>query len=201
VSQEQNDRDRWDRRYEEDPTIGAPSGWLLTLGSLLPTSGRALDVAGGTGRNSLWLAERGFSVSLVDISAVGLQAAMAAASRRAFDLEIVEGNLEIEPLPAGPWDLVLCFHYLQRSLFEAYPNLLRPAGLLICELATVRNLERNPHPVRQFLLDDGELARLAKGLDVVSYTEGWTETDQHLARMVARRSGGVDLGDAGDPLL
>jgi SAM-dependent methyltransferase len=189
VSQEQNDRDRWDRRYEEDPTIGAPSGWLLTLGSLLPTSGRALDVAGGTGRNSLWLAERGLSVTSVDISPVGLEAAHAAASQRGLDLEIYEANLETEPLPAGLWDLVLCFHYLQRSLIEAAPNLLRPAGLLVCEIATVRNLERHQHPISRFLLEEGELADLARCLDVVSYTEGWTETDQHLARLVAQGTG------------
>lgn len=180
-------RNRWNRRYEDDSIVGDPSDWLVSLGSLIPTSGRALDVAGGTGRNSQWLAERGLSVTLVDISSVGLAAAHAEASRRGVSIETVESNLEAQPLPPGPWDLVACFHYLQRSLFGAFPKLLRPGGLLLCEMATVRNLERHQHPVRQFLLEEGELSILIRGMEVVSYSEEWTETNQHLARLVARR--------------
>jgi tellurite methyltransferase len=177
---------RWNRRYQGDSTVGDPSVWLVSLGSLVPTSGRALDVAGGTGRNSLWLAERGLSVTLVDISSVGLAAAGSEARKRGLPIETVEADLEAQPLPVGPWDLLACFHYLQRSLFELVPKVLRPGGLLICEMATLRNLERHKHPVRQFLLEEGELSVLAQGLEVVSYSESWTETDQHLARLVAR---------------
>lgn len=179
-------RNRWNRRYEGDSIVGEPSAWLVSLGSLIPNSGCALDIAGGTGRNSLWLAERGLSVTLVDISSVGLAAAHSEAGRRGVSIETVEGDLEAQPLPPGPWDLLVCFHYLQRSLFEAFPKVLRPGGLLLCEMATVRNLERHEHPVRQFLLEEGELSVLAQGMEVVSYSENWTGMDQHLARLVAR---------------
>ena len=37
------------------------------------TPGRALDLAAGEGRNSVWLAERGWSVTAVDFSRVGLR--------------------------------------------------------------------------------------------------------------------------------
>jgi SAM-dependent methyltransferase len=124
---------------------------------------------------------------MVDISPVGLEAARGAAAGRGLDVEVVEANLEKQPIPAGPWELLLCFHYLQRSLFEMFPKILAPAGVLVCELATVINLERNQHPVRRYLLEEGELADLARGLNLVSYTEGWTETHQHLARLVARK--------------
>ena len=36
-------------------------------------AGRALDLAAGEGRNSVWLAERGWSVTAVDFSRVGLE--------------------------------------------------------------------------------------------------------------------------------
>jgi SAM-dependent methyltransferase len=67
------DRQQWDERY-----AGAEFEWSMhpnqfvvaELADLPP--GRALDLAAGEGRNSVWLAERGWSVTAVDFSRVGL---------------------------------------------------------------------------------------------------------------------------------
>ena len=67
------DREKWDKRFEElDPYGDAPSLVLARHESLLPTSGKALDLAGGTGRHACWLAQRGLDVTLADISSQGL---------------------------------------------------------------------------------------------------------------------------------
>ena len=55
--------------------------------------GRALDLACGEGRNALWLAERGWQVTAVDFSAVGLAKAQRLASERALDLRWVEADV------------------------------------------------------------------------------------------------------------
>ena len=68
------DRQQWDERYS-----GAEFEWSMhpnqfvaeQLDGLPP--GRALDLAAGEGRNSVWLAERGWSVTAVDFSSVGLE--------------------------------------------------------------------------------------------------------------------------------
>ena len=68
------DRQQWDARYS-----GAEFEWSMhpnqfvaaELDGLPP--GRALDLAAGEGRNSVWLAERGWSVTAVDFSRVGLE--------------------------------------------------------------------------------------------------------------------------------
>ncbi len=68
------DRRQWDERYS-----GAEFEWSMhpnqfvaeQLGGLPP--GRALDLAAGEGRNSVWLAGRGWSVTAVDFSRVGLE--------------------------------------------------------------------------------------------------------------------------------
>ncbi len=67
------DRQQWDERY-----AGAEFEWSMhpnqfvaaELAALPP--GRALDLAAGEGRNSVWLAERDWSVTAVDFSRVGL---------------------------------------------------------------------------------------------------------------------------------
>jgi len=74
--------------------------------------GRALELACGSGRNAVWLAERGWDVTGVDFSGVALEQARALAAERAVVVEWVEGDvLEWEP-PAAEYDLVAVL-YLQ----------------------------------------------------------------------------------------
>jgi ubiquinone/menaquinone biosynthesis C-methylase UbiE len=57
---------------------------LTGLDDLLPRRGRALDVAGGTGRHALWLARRGLDTTLADVPQVALEKAAAAASEEGW---------------------------------------------------------------------------------------------------------------------
>lgn len=158
--------------------------------SLRPTSGRVLDVAGGAGRNAIWFAQRGFDVTLVDISTV----AIALAHERAKDAGVTIAtrvmDVEREPLPEGPWDIIVQMHYLDRALFPQYKSLLAPSGLLFVEHPTRSNLVRHAKPSAAYLLEDGELPSLCDEFVIVSYGEGWNETGKHEARLVARRLGG-----------
>jgi SAM-dependent methyltransferase len=68
------DRQRWDERYSGTTEFQVPTQpnqfVVAELAGLPP--GRALDLAAGGGRNSVWLAEQGWSVTAVDFSAAGL---------------------------------------------------------------------------------------------------------------------------------
>ena len=182
------DRRRWDVRYREhEPGLRQPSGSLVALTDLLPQGGRALEVAGGTGRHALWLARRGLDVTLADISGVAPELARREAARAGLPLRTLAIDLEAEPLPPGPWDLVLCVDFLWRPLFEAIPAALAPGGLLVVVQPTRSNLRRHARPGPRHLLEDGELPGLIRGLEVLRYEEGWTEQGRHEARLVARR--------------
>src|SRR6516165_9282087 len=121
------DRRTWDARYRaHELRLRAPSGSLVALAELLPQGGPALDVAGGTGRHALWLARRGLAVTLADVSGVALELARREAARAGLPLRTLAVDLEAEPLPPGPWDLVLCVDFLWGPLFEAIPAALAP---------------------------------------------------------------------------
>ena len=188
------DRERWNERWRAAAAardLRTPSSFLVDAAPLLPTvsrdhTPRALDVAGGPGRNALWLAARGFDVTLVDVSPVALDLARTAAATAGVSLTLVETDLESGALPCGPFELVLAIDYLHRPLFAAFPGVLAPGGLLLYAQPTRRNLERSAHPSARFLLGDGELPSLVPGLDIVRYDEGWFG-DRHEARLVARR--------------
>lgn len=181
------DRDRWNRRYIERPWTDDPSPWLLANADSLPEPGRCLDVAGGTGRNALWLADRGWDVTVIDVSDVAL--ALAADRARSLRLPLTTHlvDLSAEPLPEGPWALIMVFHYLDRALFSDIALALAPGGVVVGALATTTNLARNESPAGEHLLADGELPDLMGDFDLVRYEEGWQD-DRHDARFLARCS-------------
>jgi len=181
------DRTKWNARYAARGSLDEASVLLLGIADQLPRSGRALDVAGGGGRHALWLAKRGLDVTLVDISTAGLALARERADAQGASIATVQADLEVDPLPAGPWDLILSFHYLHRPLFEQFAGLLAPGGLLVFAQPTVRNLERHEKPPRPFLLPEGELATLAAGLEIVECSEAWRDNDRHEALLIARK--------------
>ncbi len=186
------DRERWNARYREEAETPPPSPFLLGLGDVLPRRGRALDVAGGSGRNAVWLARRGLDVTLADVSDVALERAARAAAAAGVPLATVRVDLEAEPPPAGPWDLVVCTYFLHRPLLAALPGVvLAPGGILAVAHATRTNLTRHPRPGPDHVLEDGELPTLVRGLEVLRAEEGWLEGGRHEARLVARRAEGA----------
>ena len=147
------DRCRWNARFEQGEHASAePSPILVSLASYLPESGTALDVAGGAGRNAIWLAQQGLRVTLADLSDVGLELASRRAQHVGFSLRTLQVDLEEEPLPAGPWQLILFNQFLWRPLFGQVAANLAPGGVLIVIHPTESNLLRNRKPSRRFLL-------------------------------------------------
>ncbi|RYZ35162.1 MAG: class I SAM-dependent methyltransferase [Myxococcaceae bacterium] len=184
-----DERQRWNDRYLRAPEPREPSAFLRSLAGRLPTTGRALELAGGPGHDACWLARRGLDVTLVDISDVALERAGALAQAEGLRLQFARLDLEVDPLPAGPFDLVVCLNYLWRPLFAALPGVLAPGGLFVFAQPTRSNLQRHPHPSARFLLEDGELPALLQGLQSLSLTEGWTDEGRHEARILAQRPG------------
>lgn len=101
-------RDEWDRRYAVREFVWdtGPNRFVAEELSGLPP-GLALDLASGEGRNAVWLAERGWTVTAVDFSGVALGKARKLAGERGVTVEWVQADLrDYEPAP-GAYDLVL----------------------------------------------------------------------------------------------
>ena len=182
------DRTKWDAKYA-DPDFAPrePSAVLMSLTEFLPASGKALEVAGGAGRNAIWLATQGLDVTIADVSSVGLAQAAARAAAARVNLTTRCIDLQENPFPAGPWDLIVSCRYLHRPLFAVYPHVLAPGGTLIVIQPTKSNLQRHEKPPPDFLLEDGELPRLIQGLTIIHSEEGWLADERHDAVVLARR--------------
>jgi tellurite methyltransferase len=130
------DRVRWNERYRREPYDFSPLDWLVVLGPKLRaerTGARALDLACGAGRNSLFLARLGYQVDAWDISDVAMEILQAELERTAEPLDVrpLRVDLESVVLPVEEYDLVLDAHYLDRELLPALVAAVRPGGLLL----------------------------------------------------------------------
>ena len=189
--------ERWNARYTQDfrPFPDAPAHWLVEHRKLLAGGGRALDVACGDGRNALYLAQHGFAVDAIDASDVAIDALRAAARERDLAITPLVWDLEHEPLPPGPYDVIVTMNFLQRDLFGPLRAALAPGGLLFYETlaqAHVTELGRSFNP--DYLLEDGELLRAFAGLEVIEHFEGVTARSgdsRGVGAIVARRPAGT----------
>jgi len=182
--------EHWDERYRrlDYPAGTEPAELLRQILPILPR-GRALDLASGTGRNALFLAANGWQVVGVDSSRVALERAEALAQARGFGVHwiasvaprlsskqsglwLLEANLERLDLPSAQFELVICFNYLQRSLFPAIRRALRSDGVLVYETYTLDQLvfPHGPH-CREHLLRPGELREAFGDLQILFYRE------------------------------
>ncbi len=102
----------WNDRYRDTELVwgrGANQFVVTHLSDLEP--GLAIDLAAGEGRNAVWLAERGWTVTAVDFSTVGVDKARQMAEVRGVDLDLVLGDARTWE-PENPVDLVV-IAYLQ----------------------------------------------------------------------------------------
>jgi SAM-dependent methyltransferase len=131
------DQAAWDERYAGPELVwgAGPNCFVAEELAALPP-GRAIDLGTGEGRNAIWLAERGFAVTAVDFSRVGLARAAGLAAGRGVSVDWVHADLlDYRPTPGG-YDLVL-IAYIQlpaerlTALARTAAAALAPGGTLL----------------------------------------------------------------------
>jgi SAM-dependent methyltransferase len=188
----EDDRERWNARWRERAgELEDESSFIADQPVHIPSRGRALDLAGGAGRNAIWLARRGFDVTLVDVSDVALDKAEARAQRLGLVAKMRFLRVDLEgPLPFAPlFDLVAVVHYLDRERRDTFAELLVEGGVLLVANPTLTNLERHARPSAAYLVERGELARWVCdcGMDLLATREDWNDEGIHEASVIARK--------------
>ena len=127
----------WDRRYTDSSRTfsSEPTPLLAELTSPL-VAGRALDLAAGAGRNALWLAQRGWQVTAVDFSRVGLERAASRAAELGVELDCVHADLYDYRPAVAAFDLVLITYMHPQTderaaVFAAAAEAVAPGGNLL----------------------------------------------------------------------
>ena len=180
------DREKWNQRYAEDSfhknnPVTLLEDWLPKL-----PSGKALDVACGSGRNALFLAQKGYRVDAIDISSEGLKLARASAEDQGLRINWIEQDLDQTYVFGTDYDLIVVMWYVNLALVTRLCDCLAPGGHLLCEEHLVSDQDVIGPTSSNFRVAPGELREAVSGLEVLLHEES-VETGTDGARVASAR--------------
>ncbi|WP_254840372.1 class I SAM-dependent methyltransferase [Natronomonas marina] len=166
----------WNERFRQGdyPRDPEPSALLKRYVETFP-EGRAMDVAAGTGRNAVFLAESGYEVDAVDRSRAGLEIAVENAEARgvADRLHPVRADLTEYAFPTDAYDVVTISFYRAVDRLPDIKASLKPGGMLFVEhhLRTTDDVQSGPSGDR-YRFAANELLAVCLDTTVLHYEAG-----------------------------
>ena len=182
----QSDRQKWNEKYRKKSFSSDPTPIVKKYAALAP-KGRALDIASGSGRNALYLAQKGFSVEAIDVSDVALKKI----SGRHPNLYPVCIDIDTFDIPNERYSLIINIRFLNRRLFPYIQEGLVPGGILLFETYLDGPVEEPYGPTcRDYLLRENELLHAFLSLQILFYEEKKQHRhgeSRHMASLVAKK--------------
>ncbi len=131
----------WDQRYGEAGFLYGtePNAYLASQRHLFASGKKALAVADGDGRNSVWLARQGLAVDAFDLSPVAVAKARELAQQAAVAVNYRACDCEAWPWVSQAYDYVVAIFIqfaapaMRQRLFANMVDSLKPGGYLILQ--------------------------------------------------------------------
>jgi tellurite methyltransferase len=181
----------WDERYRSQERAAEdfdaePTPLLVQLADKLEP-GAALDLACGTGRNALYLAQRGWKVTAIDGAPAAIEILRSRTAQPNLSIENRVADLESPEfsIPENAWDLIAVCYYLQRDLFARIRQATRPGGVVLA-IVHIGEEGEAPSPKRALR---GELRSYFAGWEILHEHEGKPADPAHrrsVAEIIAR---------------
>lgn len=185
--------DKWNKRYRESDhhLDKEPSELLVKWEPNFPT-GRVLDLACGAGRNSIFLAGKGYSVDALDFSEEALKIAEARAKDQNLHINWIRADLKEYKLPKEAYDVVVNSYFHPKDRISMIKNSLKWGGFILLEHhITTEEPEIHGPSSDNHRFKPNELLHLFSDFQILYYEEGLGYTDDGRkfanARIVARK--------------
>ncbi len=124
----EKDREKWNAKYLKNNGDSDTSKILEKYISIV-SHGNALDLACGNGRNSRFLAQKGFQVDAVDISNVAINHLAGKDPR----INVICQDIDTWQIPEDRYQIIISIRFMDRRLFPMIQKGLKPGGILIFE--------------------------------------------------------------------
>jgi predicted TPR repeat methyltransferase len=182
-------RERWNRAFSQPRAhIQTDANQFLVQVARELKPGLALDIGMGVGRNALYLARQGWTVTGVDVSDVAVQKAREQAEAEKLKLTTVREDMFKVDYGRDRYDLVV-FTYMggeRDGMTAKITQALKPGGLLVIEHFVKQ-------PTTALGYEPGALPKLYPDLEVLRYVEEDSNPDYNrevkgrVVRFLARK--------------
>ncbi|MCW9026056.1 MAG: methyltransferase domain-containing protein [Thiovulaceae bacterium] len=164
------DKQKWDKKYLNTPKLlqkRKPSQKLVKFSKHFNGTD-ALDFASGNGRNSIYLANLGFSVDAYDISDVALENLAANKIKNINTKQMDLDNFKAQK----KYNLIVKCNYLDREAIKKLSDALYKNGIMIIETYMHHTSNTKPDSNPDFLLQANELKTFFDdSFEVLEYDE------------------------------
>ena len=145
---------------------------------MLPTQGRALDLACGRGGNALLLAQRGLQVQAWDYSEVAIDQLKQFAMQQGVEIEADIRDVVKHPPEPNTFNVVVVSRFLDRTIMPELISAVAPGGILFYQTFVQEKVDDGVGPSSSsFLLQPNELLKMASSLRILVYREEGLQGD------------------------
>jgi len=169
--------ERWNRILTaEKPAFNTQPNAFLVEMVKNRKPGAALDVGMGQGRNAIYLARQGWTVTGFDPADKAVAQANAAAAKLGVKLTTVIQGSEDFDFGESRWDLIVLSYVTVRDISDRVVRALKPGGIIVVE-AFHRDVTKQRPVGGGVVFDSNELLTLFAGLRVLRYEDADATSD------------------------
>lgn len=170
-------KEKYEKIYKEHECVFGffPTPMVKKLTRYLQ-SGTVMDLGAGEGRNSLFLANKGFDVTALDNAEAGIEKLKKFAAEKRININALVGDARTIEIPKGQDALlaILLFHHLSRkealTVIEKMKNATREGGFNVLNIITKdSDFYRDDPNTDKFYADVGELKKLYEDWEILEF--------------------------------
>ena len=170
------DKEKWDTKYLKKPQLLIPRDASIHLQKYIDIvkKGRALDLACGSGRNTLFLAQNGFEVDALDIAQIALDALQIQLKSENLSHLVDTKLVDLDNFSTNheTYNLILMCNFLDRELIQKAKQNLNKDGIFIVETYMVDDKNEKEDSDKINLLEKNELKEIFNdSYEILFYNE------------------------------
>lgn len=170
------DKEKWDNKYLKKSQLLRPRDASANLKEWLThcTGTKALDLACGSGRNSIYLAKCGFEVDSLDIASLAIDALDAEAKKQNLtsNINTFLVDLDTYKIKQKMYDIIVMANFLDRDVLKRAKDALKTNGILFVETYMISDENEKSKSDLNNLLRSQELKQmLDSSFEILHYDE------------------------------
>lgn len=170
------DKEKWDAKYLKKPRLLVPRYASIHLQKYIDEvkKGKVLDLACGSGRNTLFLAQNGFEVDALDIAQIALDALRTQLKAENLSHLVDTKLIDLDSFSQtdDKYNLILMCNFLDRKLLQKTKQTLNKDGIFIVETYMLDDENEKEDSNKIYLLEKNELKKIfSDSYEILFYDE------------------------------